>query len=205
MDAGDTVVGTNAIYVVQAADADSTNFTLRVTRANNSGHIASLPMLAGTAGITGILQAGQTLTTVTTGLGGSGAISHQWMRGTAVVGTNATYTVQAADVGTNFTLRVTRANNTGHVASLPMLTGTVSITGIAQVNNTLTANVGGLGGSGATSFQWRRGTVNIGTNSSSYTVQAADEGSAISVRITRASNTGHVTSSLTATVPTTVP
>ncbi|MCL2601129.1 MAG: hypothetical protein FWD88_08110, partial [Treponema sp.] len=48
----------------------------------------------------------------------------------------------------------------------PALTGTISITGNAAVGHMLTANVANLGGSGTVSFQWRRGTTDIGTNSS---------------------------------------
>ena len=42
------------------------------------------------------------------------------------------------------------------VNGLPALSGTVSIDGIAQVGQTLTANTGKLGGSGIISFQWMR-------------------------------------------------
>ena len=197
-------LGNNSTYVLQPADVGS-SITVTVTRTGNSGSVTStptaaviLPPLTGTVGITGTLQAGQTLTAVTTGLGGSGAISHQWMRGTTVVGTAATYTVQTADIGsTNFTLRVARANNSGNVTSLPMLAGTVNIIGTAHVGQTLTANIGNLGGSGTAAFQWRRGTINIGINST-YTVQAADVGSTITVTVTRANNSGSVTSVPTA-------
>jgi hypothetical protein len=86
-------------------------------------------------------------------------------------------------------------------ASLPELTGNITITETAQVGQTLTANTNNLGGSGAITFQWMRsGTTTIGTNSSTYTVQDADVGSSITVVVTRSGNTGSVTSSPTATV-----
>ena len=42
-------------------------------------------------------------------------------------------------------------------SELPVLTGTVSINGIPQVGQTLTADVSSLGGSGTISYQWKRG------------------------------------------------
>jgi len=83
---------------------------------------------------------------------------------------------------------------------VPELTGTVSITGLAFVGETLTANTDGLGGSGTVSFQWRRGTVNIGTNSDTYTVQIADVGYTITVTATREGYAGGITSAPTAVV-----
>jgi len=158
-----------------------------------------IPPLTGTVGINGTLQTGQTLTAVTTNLNGNGTITYQWMRGTTVVGSNSgTYTVQSADVSsTNFVLRVTRAGYSGYIDSLPMLAGTVSITGTAQTGQTLTANTASLGGSGTFTYQWKRGTTNIGTNSSTYTVQSADANSTISVTVTRTGYSGYATSSVT--------
>jgi hypothetical protein len=51
-----------------------------------------------------------------------------------------------------------------------------------------------LGGSGAISYQWKRGTASIGANSSTYTVQTADVGSTITVAVTRSGNSGSLTS-----------
>jgi len=79
-------------------------------------------------------------------------------------------------------------------AGLPALTGTVSITGNAVVGETLTANTAGLGGTGTTGYQWRRGTTEIGTNSSTYTVQAGDVGYTITVTVIRAGYSGSETS-----------
>ena len=161
--------------------------------------------LTGTVVITGTPQVGQVLTADVADLGGSGDISFQWKRGSANVGTDGdTYVVQAADVGSTITVTVIRANNSGSVTSasvgpvtpagLPALTGTVSITGTPQVGQTLTANTASLGGSGTMTFQWRRGGINVGTNSSTYVVQAADVGSMITVTVIRANNSGTVAS-----------
>jgi hypothetical protein len=68
------------------------------------------------------------------------------------------------------------------------------------VGQTLTANTGSLGGTGTISYQWKRGTVNVGANSSAYTVETADADSTITVTVTRSGNSGSVTSAPTATV-----
>ena len=39
----------------------------------------------------------------------------------------------------------------------PALEGTVGISGTAMVGQTLTANIGGLGGTGTIFYQWNRG------------------------------------------------
>jgi len=80
------------------------------------------------------------------------------------------------------------------VRPFPPLQGTVSITGTPQVGQTLTANTANLGGSGAISFQWRRGGVNVGANSDTYVVQADDLGHTITVTVIRADNSGSYTS-----------
>jgi len=93
-----------------------------------------------------------------------------------------------------------RSNAVTLTVNLPTLTGTVSITGTAQAGQTLTANTNSLGGSGSITYQWKRGTTNIGTNSSIYTIQTADTGSTITVTVTRSDNSGSVTSTPTTTI-----
>ena len=161
------------------------------------------PPLTGNVGIDGTLKTGQTLTANTTYLGGNGTITYEWRRGTTVVGTNSsTYTVVAADVSsTNFTLRVTRAGYSGHIDSLSMLTGSVSITGTVQVGQTLTASTSLGGSSGDIFYQWKRGGTAIsGAVSSTYALVAADADYTITVTVTRFGYSGYVTSSATATI-----
>jgi len=154
------------------------------------------PLLTGTVNIDGVLLAGQTLTAVTTNIAGNGEITYQWNRGNTVVGTNSrTYTVVPADVySKNFTLKVTCANYSGFIESPPMLTGTIGIIGEPQTGQTLTAVTSNLDGSGDITYQWRRGTTAIGTNSNIYTAVAADEGFAITVTVTRDNYSGSITS-----------
>ena len=85
------------------------------------------------------------------------------------------------------------------VSGPPALSGTVSITGIAQVGQTLSANTGALGGSGVITFQWMRDGNVVGSGST-YIVQAADAGYTITVTVTRSDNSGSKTSEPTAAV-----
>jgi len=77
-----------------------------------------------------------------------------------------------------------------------VLTGTVSITGSPHVGGTLTADISNLSGSGAASFQWRRGNVNMGsaTGVGTRLLTTLEYGWNISVVVTRAGYTGSVTS-----------
>ena len=166
------------------------------------------PSLTGTVSIFGNTWVGQILTANTNTLGGSGTISYQWKCGTTNVGENkGTYTVQTADAGSVIRLTVTRSGYSGSVTSDPtttitavgpsVLTGTVIISGNAYVGQTLTAITASLEGSGTISYQWKRDSINIGTNSDTYTVQTADLGYVITVTVNRADNSGSVSSSPT--------
>jgi len=86
------------------------------------------------------------------------------------------------------------------VSSQPALTGTVSISGIAQVGQTLTADTSKLDGTWTISYQWKRGNTVVGTDSKTYIVQTADVGSVITVTVSRSGNSGSITSSPTAAV-----
>ena len=67
-----------------------------------------------------------------------------------------------------------------------VLSGVVSIDGITQVGEILTANTSKLGGFGEINYQWKRnGTSAIGTNNNTYTIQADDAGSTITITVSR--------------------
>ncbi|MCL2152817.1 MAG: InlB B-repeat-containing protein, partial [Oscillospiraceae bacterium] len=82
-----------------------------------------------------------------------------------------------------------------------VLGGLVTITGVAKYNETLTADTTRLttepagADTGALSYQWKRGGVDIvGANSATYTLAAADIGQTITVTVTAANCAGEVTS-----------
>jgi len=216
---------TNRTYVLQSGDLNR-NVRVRVTRVDNSGSvdstsktITSAPALTGTVSIIGNPWVGQTLTADTDSLGGSGDISFQW-RSSATAGgtwfditgaTDSTFVVRSGDLHRRIHVTVTRANNSGSVSFMigpiinaPALTGTVSITGNPWVGHTLTADTGSLGGSGDISFQWMRRSSGVGTwtdiggaTASTFVLQSFDFDWQIAVRVTRANNSGSITSNNT--------
>ncbi|MCL2192104.1 MAG: hypothetical protein FWB78_01750 [Treponema sp.] len=219
---------TDSTYVVQSGDLNR-NVRVNVTRTGHSGSVVSAarnitnaPALTGTVNVTGNAWVGHTLTANTASLGGSGDISYQWVRrndswsnwSNISGATGNTFVVRSADLNWQVAVIVTRFNNSGSVTSAartittaPALTGTVSITGAAQVGRTLTANTASLGGSGAISFQWQRTNVggstwsNIsGATGSTYVVQSGDLGRNIRVSVTRFNNSGSVNSPQTTAV-----
>ncbi|WP_307438338.1 MULTISPECIES: S-layer homology domain-containing protein [unclassified Paenibacillus] len=93
-------------------------------------------------------------------------------------------------------------------AALPAMGGSVAINGVAKVGQTLTADLSGITYTPSTSgnmptYQWYRDGVAIANaTGSSYTLTAADLGTAITVKVTADGThaTGSVTSSATAAV-----
>jgi len=127
-------------------------------------------------------------------LPGQGALTHSTAN---FVGWNT----NAAGTGTSHNPGATIPMPSGNItlyanwSTLPPLTGSASITGNAWVGGTLTADTSNLHGSGAFSFEWRRGGTPIaGATGSSYLVQNADVGNMIIVNVSRANNSGSVTS-----------
>jgi hypothetical protein len=212
--------GTVTVSVTFAANAVATIKTYTVSAASGSTTIKSsttviitqaavLPALSGTVSISGTATVGQMLTAVTASLGGSGAITYQWIRGSTNVGTNsATYVPVTADVGQTIKVEVRRAGYSDTITSavtatvtLPTLTGTVSISGTAKVGQTLTAVTSGLTSpQGSPTYQWKRaGSTNLGTGAT-YVPVTADVGSTLTVTVTYSGNSGSVISGATATV-----
>ncbi|GAB6390787.1 MAG: leucine-rich repeat protein [Treponematales bacterium] len=195
-----------AAYYVSVTETGKTESArLALTVAN--------PALGGTVSITGTAVVGETLTADTSALDGSGTISYQWKRADSAAGTYSdiasaaasTYTPVAADEGKFLKVAVTRAGYTGSIESaatsavappvpVPVLGGTVSITGTAAVGETLTAVTSGLTGqAGTLHYQWKAGTGAVGTDQSAYTIALADYGKTITVTVTSSGNSGSVT------------
>jgi hypothetical protein len=82
-----------------------------------------------------------------------------------------------------------------------VLTGTVSITGTAQVGQTLTADTFNLNGSGSLRYRWLRDNEPIsGATGISYTLVETDRGARIKVEVKREGYSGSITSNPTAPV-----
>lgn len=203
-------------YTARITDVASA-LTVSVTRAGYNGKAVSepvytyYPLLTGTITIEGLAQTEQTLTVNTENLNGTGTISYQWMldEKDAAGEIRNSYYVKIGDAGKTLKVRVSRSGYTGAVYSDPtdpvsirqQLTGTVSIEGYAGTEQLLTANTEALNGSGEISYQWRRGSIDIsGAVNKTYTVQTADVGEVITVKVTRAGNYGEAVSAATAVI-----
>ena len=188
--------------------------------------------------ITGTAQVGQTLTAVTTAIMDANGLTtpsytYQWIRvatdntETNIAAATATYTLVAADQGTTVKVRVSFADDASNAETLTsaataavaaaantLATGAPTITGTAQVGQTLTAGTAAImDADGLTTpsytYQWIRvATDNSETNiasatASAYTLVAADQGTTVKVRVSftdDASNAETLTSAATAAV-----
>ena len=187
--------------------------------------------------ITGTAQVGQTLTADTTGIADADGLTnatftYQWIRSDGntdadISGATArTYELSDADQGKTIKVRITFTDDahndesltsasTEEVAARPNSepTGLPTVTGTAQVGQTLTADTSGIadpdGMDNATfTYQWIRNDGNTDANISGETAQTyelsdADQGKAIKVRVTftdDAHNDETLTSAATAAV-----
>ena len=190
-----------------------------------------MPTVSGTALV------GETLTADTShiadedGLGGA-VFSYQWIRndGTDDVdipnATSTSYLVAADDVGKTIRVGVTFTDDAGNEESLISqataavearpnnpATGAPTITGTAQVGETLTAGTSGIADedglvNAAFSYQWTRNDGSADADiqdatASTYTLTSDDESKAIKVRVTFTDDAGNeesLTSEATALV-----
>ena len=172
-----------------------------------------LPTISGTA------QVGETLTADTTGISdddglGNATFAYQWLADDAEInGANAsTYTLVATDVGNAIKVRVSFTDDadsdeqltsagTAAVAAAPPLPNTPAIglptiSGTAQVGETLTADTTGISdddglGNATFAYQWLADDAEInGATASSYTLVADEEGKAIKVSVSFTDDAG---------------
>ena len=165
----------------------------------------------GTPTISGTVQVGETLTANTSGIAdadglGNVQYEYRWLADDAeIVGaTNATYTLGAADEGKAIKVEVSFTDDAGNeetltsvateaVAAAPTpnspATGAPTITGTAQVGETLTADTSGIADANGLSnvqyeYQWLADDSDIsGATNATYTLVAADEAKAIKVQV----------------------
>ena len=184
----------------------------------------------GAPAISGAVQVGETLTADTSGIADEDGLdnvsySYQWLssRDTEIDGaTGSTYTLQARDLGKIIKVRVTFTDDAGNEETLTSAatdavearpnipaTGAPTISGTAQVGETLTADASGIadkdGLTNATfAYQWLADSADItGATGVTYIPVAADEGKAMNVRVTFTDDAGseeELTSAVTASV-----
>ena len=179
--------------------------------------------------ISGTVQVGETLTADTSGIADQDGLSsavyqYQWLAdGADIAGATATiYTLTADDEGSAVKVRVSFTDDAGNEESLTSAatdavearpnspaTGQPSISGTAQVGETLTADTSGIAdsdglGSAVYSYQWLADGADIaGANATTYTPVDADAGSAVKVRVSFTDDAGNqeeLTSAATNTV-----
>ena len=170
-----------------------------------------VPTIGGTA------QVGETLTADVTGIADADGLTnvvfaYQWMADDTAIqdATGSSYTLTGDDAGKAITVTVSftdaegnpetlTSDPTSEVAAKPntSATGAPTISGTAQVGQTLTASTAGIvDADGLTtvsySYQWLADDANIqGATSSSYTLTSAEQGKAIKVRVSFTDDVGH--------------
>ena len=163
----------------------------------------------GAPAISGTAQVGETLTADASGIADADGIGnvqyqYQWLADDAEIAgaTGSTYTLADSDEGNTIKVEVSFTDDAGNDESLTSAatdevdvrpnspaTGAPTISGTAQVGETLTANTSGIadadGLANATfSYQWLEDEAEIaGATSSTYTLAAADEGKAVKVEV----------------------
>ena len=172
--------------------------------------------------ISGTAQVGETLTAGTSGVADADGLSniqyeYQWLADDADISgaTNATYTLAAADEGKAISVQVSFTDDGGNAETLTSAateavsaaptpnspaTGTPTISGTAQVGETLTAGTSGIAdedglGNVQYEYQWLADDAGItGATSLTYTLAAADQGKAIKVEVSFTDDEGNAES-----------
>ena len=206
---------------LQAAYTDDAGHR-HVLESASTGRVAARPSSTATGAptISGTVQVGETLTVDTSGIADVDGLSnvqyeYQWLSDDSDISgaTNATYTLAAVDEGKAIKVEASFTDDAGNnetltsaatdaVAAAPTpnspATGAPTISGTAQVGETLTADTADIadadGLAGATfSYQWlgSRDTEIQGATNATYTLAADDEGKTIKVRVTFTDDAGN--------------
>jgi hypothetical protein len=200
---------TSSTYTLVAADSGNTITATRIDSSEATSAVAaagSVPVNTVLPTISGTPQVGQTLTATNgTWTNSPTSFTYQWNRaGTAIGGATAsTYVPVSADVGNTLTVSVVAANSGGSsspaissatsavIGIIPKNSAVPTISGTAQVGQTLTATTGTWTNSPTSfTYQWNRaGTAIGGTTASTYVPVAADVGNMLTVSVV-ATNSG---------------
>ena len=204
---------------VSFTDAEGNPETLT---SDPTGEVAAKPntQATGAPTIGGTPQVGESLTADTSEIADEDGLtnavfSYQWLADDAKIqgATDPTYTLTSAEQGKTITVKVSftdaegnpetlTSDPTGEVAAKPntQATGAPTISGTAQVGQTLTADTTGIADAdGLTtvsySYQWMADDTNIqGATDATYTLAEDDEGKAIKVLVSFTDDAGNVES-----------
>ena len=188
-----------------------------VTLAQANGPVGNSPA-TGLPTISGTAQVGETLTADTSGIADEDGLdnvsnSYQWLvDNTEVAGaTGSTYTLADTDAGKAIKVQVNFTDDAGNDETLTSAatdaveaapqpnnpsTGAPSISGTAQVGETLTANTSGIADADGLSnvqyeYQWLADAAEIaGATSSTYTLADGDEGKTVKVQVSFTDDAG---------------
>jgi hypothetical protein len=183
--------------------------------------VVSPPANTAAPGISGTSQIGQALTSSTGSWTNSPtSYSYQWQRCVGTTCSNiasaasSTYALISADVGNTIKVVVTATNSGGSGQASSAVTGTIqpapataptnqtlpSVSGMAQIGQILTTNLGGWNGNPAPtlSVQWQDCQSSVCTNitgatAANYTVVVADGNNSLRVVVTAANSAGSST------------
>jgi hypothetical protein len=174
----------------------------------------------GSVTISGTATQNQTLTASNTiaDIDGLGAITYHWYRAGVDTGaTGSTYVLSESDVGSIIVAKATYTDGHGTAETVASAataavtnvndnpTGSVTISGTATQNQTLTASntIADIDGLGTITYHWLRDGLDTGATGNTYVLAEADVGAAISTRATYTDAHGaaeSVTSSATPTI-----
>lgn len=155
-------------YLRCTVSGENTYFVLTSCARTSATAVAQGELATGSAKATlsGEAAYGQTLTAKATGLPSGAVAKYQWYRGTTAISgeTSQTYKLAKADIGQQIKCVVTDGSG-GYKGSLSSAAtnavakakaqASVSISGVAKIDQTLTANVAGLPDGGNTvHYQW---------------------------------------------------
>lgn len=203
LEAGDLNDDGNIDSMDAGIAVDIENYILFVNQ--SSGVISVITAIAGSVVIKGLPKYGNILTADATNITPTGAtLTYMWKRSGEVVGTDKTYQITTEDIGKSITVTVTGfgaysggVRSSAVVATDAILSGTVTITGLAKFGEKLTANTSNIDPAAATvTYQWKRGGVDIGSEST-YTITVEDIGQPITITVT---GTGIYMGSITSAV-----
>ena len=221
VDAGATVTITPSLsgYTFTPPSVTCTNVTGNITNQNFTAQLAFVPV----TNITGVptsatatspltltgtvVPSNATNQNITWSLVNAGGTGATITGGNTLNTTTSGTVVVEAKIVNGLSPTQNYMQNCTIVVSKAVLSGTVTISGNAVYDQTLTANISNFSSTppianlGTLSYQWRRGTTNIsGATGTTYKLVQADIGHQINIVVTSANCSGNVISPNTATV-----